>query len=125
MDDTDKVRENRLRRAAQRQGLTLAKSRRRDPRAYDWGTYMLVDAQTGAVVASGARSGYMMSLDDIEAELKGEFSANNRPAAVAALVTAIDSEWEILAIHYEFLPPTTAGEWAEAHGGVVSRKATH
>jgi hypothetical protein len=35
------VRHNRLRRAAQRQGLTLSKSRRRDPRATDYGTYQL------------------------------------------------------------------------------------
>ena len=33
----DKARENRLRRAAQRQGLTLAKSRVRDRLALDWG----------------------------------------------------------------------------------------
>jgi hypothetical protein len=39
MTDTDKIRENRLRRAAQRQGLAVAKSRRRDPRAIDYGMY--------------------------------------------------------------------------------------
>ena len=69
MDDTDKVRENRLRRAAQRQGLTLAKSRRRDTRATDYGTYMLVDQQTNAVVASGSQSGYGLSLDDVDKAL--------------------------------------------------------
>jgi hypothetical protein len=40
---SEKVRENRLRRAAERQGLTLSKSRRRDPRAKDYGTYQLGD----------------------------------------------------------------------------------
>jgi hypothetical protein len=34
---TEKVRENRLRRMAERQGLALRKSRRRDPRAIDYG----------------------------------------------------------------------------------------
>ncbi|MHB8297969.1 MAG: hypothetical protein ACYDDW_05245 [Dermatophilaceae bacterium] len=69
MNDTDKVRENRLRRAAQRQGLTLAKSRRRDTRATDYGTYMLVDPSTNAVVAHGGQSGYGLSLDEIESAL--------------------------------------------------------
>jgi len=35
--------ENSLRRAAKRQGGRLEKSRRRDPRAYDYGTYQLID----------------------------------------------------------------------------------
>lgn len=37
----DKVRENRLRRMATRQGLALLKNRRRDPRAIDYGRYLL------------------------------------------------------------------------------------
>jgi hypothetical protein len=69
MDTTDKIRENRLRRAAQRQGLALTKSRRRDPRAYDFGTFMLVDTSTNAVVAYGLESGYGMSLDEVETAL--------------------------------------------------------
>jgi hypothetical protein len=69
MDDTDKVRENRLRRAAQRQGLTLMKCRRRDTRAYDYGTYMLIDPLTNTVVAYGGSGTYGLSLDDIETAL--------------------------------------------------------
>jgi hypothetical protein len=124
--DEEKIRENRLRRAAQRQGLMLAKSRRRDIHATDYGTYMLLDAQASAVVASGARSGYRMSLDDIEAELKGEFSTSNRPAAVAALIAALNppSAYEFAAIAFEFNPPPTRGENAEARGGVVTRPRT-
>lgn len=45
MVDTDKVRENRLRRMAARQGLTLQKSRLRDPRAIGYGLYQLGDRQ--------------------------------------------------------------------------------
>lgn len=41
MDNTEKVRENRLRRMAERQGYRLVKSRRRDPLAADFGTYTL------------------------------------------------------------------------------------
>ncbi|GAA1544427.1 hypothetical protein [Nocardioides humi] len=38
----EKVRENRLRRMADRQGLRLNKSPRRDPRALDFGTFTIV-----------------------------------------------------------------------------------
>lgn len=41
MTTTDKVRENRARRAAERQGYALSKSRRRDPRASDYGELRL------------------------------------------------------------------------------------
>jgi hypothetical protein len=41
---SEKVRENRARRAAARQGLVLTKSRRRDPRALDYGVYWVAQA---------------------------------------------------------------------------------
>jgi hypothetical protein len=41
----EKVRENRLRRMAERQGLELRKSRRRDPRAKDYGRWYIVDLE--------------------------------------------------------------------------------
>ena len=42
MDNAEKARENRLRDWAKRQGYELHRSRRRDPRAKDYGTYKLV-----------------------------------------------------------------------------------
>lgn len=60
---TLKVRENRLRRMADRQGLMLQKSRRRDPRAVDYGSYWLVDTYGNYLVAGGE---FGMSLDDVE-----------------------------------------------------------
>lgn len=62
---TDKVRENRLRRMAERQGLVFTRSRRRDPRALDYGLYWLTDARTGEyrTPQEGA------TLDEIEAYL--------------------------------------------------------
>ena len=45
-----KVLENRLRRAADRQGLRLEKSRARDPHAVDHGTYQFVDQRNNSVV---------------------------------------------------------------------------
>lgn len=49
VDQAEKVRENRLRRMAERQGLTLTRSRRRDPRALDFGLYWLTDAKGAKV----------------------------------------------------------------------------
>lgn len=68
-DQEDKVRENRLRRMAARQGLRLEKSRRRDPRALDYGGWMIVDLRSNAVVAGGSPIPFRLSLDDVEAWL--------------------------------------------------------
>lgn len=65
----EKVRENRLRRMAERQGLRLLKSRRRDERAIDYGGFMLVDAETGLAIAGGSPVPYFLSADDVEAWL--------------------------------------------------------
>jgi hypothetical protein len=71
MDTSIKVRENRLRRMAARQSLHLVKNPRRDPRAVDYGSYMLVDMNTTAMVAdfgwdhTGSPKGASW-LDDVE-----------------------------------------------------------
>jgi hypothetical protein len=67
----DKVRENRLRRMAERQGLRLQKSRRRDPRALDFGRYWLVDMETG-VLDQRIEQRHGIELEDVEAWLTGE-----------------------------------------------------
>jgi hypothetical protein len=64
MNTTEKVRENRLRRMADRQGLRLVKSPRRDPRALGYGTYRLVGPQANST--SGA-----LTIDEIETLLTG------------------------------------------------------
>ncbi|MFI5729153.1 hypothetical protein ACIA49_03465 [Kribbella sp. NPDC051587] len=66
-----KVRENRLRRMADRQGMQLVKSRRRDPKAHDFGTFMLVDLRTQAIVIGAPKLGENPSatIDEIEAWL--------------------------------------------------------
>lgn len=69
MDD-DKVRENRLRRMAKRQGLMLVKSRRRDPRAVDYGKYGLVDPYNNAwVFGIDVTQRIEATLDEIEGYL--------------------------------------------------------
>ncbi len=66
-DDTSrKTRENRLRRMAERQGYQLQKSRRRDPRAVDYGGWQLTDANNWLVFGELAGRGYGASLDQVE-----------------------------------------------------------
>ena len=64
-DTAEKIRENRLRAAAERQGYLLRKSRRRDPRADDYGLYAVVEASRGARMP-GATHTYDMNIDDVE-----------------------------------------------------------
>jgi hypothetical protein len=63
--------EQRLRRMADRQGLALQRSRRRDPHALGFGTYQLVN-ERGRVVAGDRQRGYGLTLDQVEAFLTGE-----------------------------------------------------
>ena len=67
---TNKVRENRLRRMAERQGLTITKSRRRDPRATDYGIYWIADARTNLLHKGPYQDGFR-DLDEVEAFLEG------------------------------------------------------
>lgn len=58
---------NRLRNTAARQGLRLVKSRRRDPRALDFGRLTLERVSTGETVFTGA-----VDLDAVEEYLTGD-----------------------------------------------------
>ncbi len=71
---SEKVRENRLRRMAFRQGYRLLKSRARDPRDLTYGGYHLIDVRTGRVrLGSGnAKRDFAASLDQIEEFLTRE-----------------------------------------------------
>lgn len=68
MTNDDKVRENRLRRAADRSGYKLTRSRSRDENAIDFGLYALVDVRTGGAVAPAiaGRWVHSMTLNDVE-----------------------------------------------------------
>lgn len=66
-----KVYENQCRRAADRQGFRLVKSRSRDPRAVDYGGYMLVDAATGVVEAGELGSSAALTLTEVAEFLWG------------------------------------------------------
>jgi hypothetical protein len=65
MERSEKVRELRLRRMAKRQGLTVTKSRRRDPRALDYGMYYVSDARSNTLESSEQG----MNIDELEAFL--------------------------------------------------------
>jgi hypothetical protein len=67
----DKVRENRLRRMAQRQGLQLIKSRRRDPRAIDYGQYWIADVRSNFLHKGPYNDGFA-DLDQVEGFLTEE-----------------------------------------------------
>lgn len=69
-----KARENRARRAAERQGMILRRNPRRDQRAPDYGSYVLEHAHNGHIVADfgWARHGTPTGADwlaDVETHL--------------------------------------------------------
>jgi hypothetical protein len=66
MTQEEKIRENRLRRMAERQGLAVRKSRRRDPNAWDFGTYQIVEPRRNFLVLGSQTGGYGESLDSVE-----------------------------------------------------------
>ncbi|MCU1616787.1 MAG: hypothetical protein JWO98_4327 [Frankiales bacterium] len=71
----EKVRGNRLRRMAHRQGLKLVRSRRRDPRALDYGLYWLTDVRTEAPVTPEGG----VDLDEVERFLTGDRTQETSP----------------------------------------------
>ncbi len=74
MDTEEKVRENRLRRMADRQGFRLMKSRSRDPNAVDFGRYALIDPETGGAVNPSLANRWTCSwtLDEVESWLNSD-----------------------------------------------------
>jgi hypothetical protein len=72
------TREARLRRAAQRQGCKLVKSRRRDPRALDYGAWTIFVGPPDGDVWKDALE--YRSLDDVERYLGGERVRTRRNA---------------------------------------------
>jgi hypothetical protein len=67
MSTTPRARELRIRRMAERQGLALRKSRRRDPHALDYASWWVIDPALRRIVA-GDRWG--IDLDSVESWLR-------------------------------------------------------
>ena len=73
MTATQKILEDRLRRAARQQGLQLVKSRRRNPEACGYGRYMLIDLTQNIIVYGTEDSREpTATLGEIEDYLKGD-----------------------------------------------------
>lgn len=64
--------EQRVRRMAERQGLKLVKSRRRDPKALDYNKYVLVDARDGHVVYGRACPEFSFNPGDLNTATLGD-----------------------------------------------------
>lgn len=74
METKEKIHENKLRRMAKRQGYRLMKSRRRDPNAYDYGGYMLVDERTNGIMYGSYPLPFSASIEEVEDFLTGDDS---------------------------------------------------
>jgi len=68
VETSEKIRENRLRHMADRYGLRLVKSRRRDPRSPDYGLYALIMVENGGAVNPSIAGHFTCSwdLDEVE-----------------------------------------------------------
>ena len=86
MDNYEKTRENRARRAAERRGLRLERSRRRDPQAIGYGQYQLIDVATNTVASLGGIGGWL-TLDQAEAQLR--MVITDQSPAVSRLARAV------------------------------------
>lgn len=69
MDTETKVRENRLRRMAERQGFRLVKSKRRDVLAIDYGKYRIETADGVEATGFDSVMGWGLTLDEAEDRL--------------------------------------------------------
>ena len=89
-----KVNENRLRRVADRQGLQLRKSRRRDPNAVDYGLYALIKRSGSTIHPHEVISEYVLTLEDVGLYLEGFDSPT--PETLAKLGQGLDFLGQII-----------------------------
>jgi hypothetical protein len=115
MTSAEKIREDRVRRMLARQGCQLTKSRRRDPRASDFGLYAILDWRNSVFPAA-----YDMTLDDAEkCALDGE-----RPVKDWEQVGEVGAGWLGLA---EVVPTPGGGPYPvrvlrDSDGSILSVK---
>jgi hypothetical protein len=79
MDQAEKTIENRLRLKLRRMGYRLEKNRIRDPQAYNYGGYMVIDGWRNFVVAGSHPCSFAMTLEDVEDWIKE--AEPNKPTA--------------------------------------------
>lgn len=71
-NDEERRLESLLRSRARTRGLRLVKSHSRTPEAYEYGLFMIVDADTNMAVAGAWPSAFTMSLEDVAAYFSDE-----------------------------------------------------
>jgi len=69
MTNDEKVRENKIRRMAERQGFRLVKSRRRDPFAPDFGKFRVETADGVEATRFASTVGWGLTLNEVEKRL--------------------------------------------------------
>ena len=77
----NKVRENRLRRIAERRGYRLTKSRARDKAAPGYGGYMLIAAFGNLVMLGADPYSFSATLEEVEDYLNQADAAGDHPSA--------------------------------------------
>ena len=81
MTVAQKVRENRARRMADRQGLRLDKSHAKDPLSLTYGGWQIFDLQSETVVLGGEGNmgrGFSATMDEVEKYLTGRRTTPSR-----------------------------------------------
>ena len=78
----DKTRENKARRKLSRMGYKLSKSSRKDPDAWDYGLYSIVDIQTNGLVheCSPIGTAHRLTLEDVEEWIQDELKSEESNA---------------------------------------------
>ena len=91
MTTTDvQARESRLRRLAERRGLSLQKSKRRDRMAPDFGKFRLIEVMgEHAVVLGAERFAFSATMDDIEKWFEDHAEKDTDGGTVASIVRVV------------------------------------
>ena len=90
-----KIFENRVRRAAKRQGLRVVKSRRRDPRASDYGTYTIFDQDLPPSGLGG------LKLFQVAEYVEDTDVLDRSATTVRTDFAALIEKWDLLAVDNE------------------------
>lgn len=90
--------ERRMRRKAHTMGLTICKSRARNPRDVTYGGWMIADPE-GVLIAGGESPGYTLSLDEVGEWLddlqSGQSVTTDRNAATVATAKIKSEVWNL------------------------------
>lgn len=77
MEASQKIRENRMRRKLDRMGYRLIKSRRKDPDAFDYGLFAIVDQNHNSLMhESLAGSIYALDLEEVDSWIEEQTKEN-------------------------------------------------